>query len=356
MTDTDLTEQFCTQIRDAADSQRPLAIRGGGSKVFYGRRQTGDTTPLDTTAHRGILGYEPSELVIQARSGTPLQDIETLLAEHGQMLAFEPPHFTASTTLGGAVATGLSGPRRPYRGAVRDFVLGTRVVNGKGEALHFGGQVMKNVAGYDVSRLMAGSLGTLGVITEVSLKVLPRPECEYTLKQVCEQAEALRRFADWSGRPLPLSAACWHDDHLYLRLSGNEESLRHAQHQLGDGLLETLPDWWNSLRDQRHPFFDRPDPLWRLSLPPATPPLALDGDWFIDWGGAQRWLYTNQDAKQIRRLVASVGGHATLFRHAPEHVEVFHPLPAPLLKLQQRIKHAMDPAGILNPGRLYAEL
>jgi glycolate oxidase FAD binding subunit len=355
VTDADLTEQFCEQIRDAADKGTPLCITGGGSKAFYGRPCNAEQH-IDATTHRGILGYEPSELVIQARSGTPLREIEKLLADNGQVLAFEPPHFSTTTTLGGAIAAGLSGPRRPYRGAARDFVLGTQVINGRGELLRFGGQVMKNVAGYDISRLMAGSLGTLGLITEVSLKVLPRPDCEYTLRQVCDQAEALRRFADWSGRPLPLSAACWHDDHLTLRLSGNEDSLRHAQHRLGDGLLETLPDWWNSIRDQQHAFFNRPDPLWRLSVPPATPPLALDGDWFIDWGGAQRWLYSKEKPEQIRRLVASVGGHATLFRNAPENVEVFHPLPAPLLKLQQRIKQAMDPAGILNPGRLYPEL
>jgi len=355
LNDTDLTKPFCEQIRDAAEKQTPLSITAGGSKDFYGR--PGRTEQhIDTTAHCGVLGYEPSELVIQARSGTPLRDIEKLLADNGQMLAFEPPHFSETTTLGGVIATGLSGPRRPWRGAARDFVLGAGIINGKGEALRFGGQVMKNVAGYDVSRLMAGSLGTLGLITEVSLKVLPRPASEYTLKQVCDQAEAIRRFADWSSRAIPVSAACWHDDHLYLRLSGDENSTRHAQHQLGDGLLETLPDWWNSIRDQQHPFFNRLDPLWRLSIPPATPPLALDGDWFIDWGGAQRWLYSPEKPEQVRCLVASVGGHATLFRNAPENVEVFHPLPAPLLKLQQRIKHAMDPAGILNPGRLYPEL
>ncbi len=356
MADADLTETFCERIRHAADKRTPLAITGGGSKAFYGRQQDDHINPVSTTMHRGVLGYEPSELVIQARSGTPLGEIETLLADNGQMLAFDPPHFGAGTTLGGAIATGLSGPRRPYRGAARDFVLGTRVINGKGESLHFGGQVMKNVAGYDVSRLMAGSLGTLGLITEVSLKVLPRPECEYTLKQVCNQSVALQRFAEWNGRPLPLSAACWHDDHLYLRLSGNEKSLRHAQHRLGDGLLEELPGWWDSLRDHRHPFFNRPDALWRLSVPPATPPLALDGDWIIDWGGAQRWLYSDEKPEQVRRLVSSIGGHATLFRNAPDNIGVFHPLPMPLLKLQQRIKHAMDPAGILNPGRLYPDL
>ncbi len=355
MADADLSEAFCAQIRAAAEKGTPLAISGGGSKAFYGRPCPAEQH-INTISHRGLLSYEPSELVIQARSGTPLRELEMLLAEHGQMLAFEPPHFSAGGTLGGAIATGLSGPRRPWCGAARDFVLGTQVINGRGEILRFGGQVMKNVAGYDISRLLTGSLGTLGLITEVSLKVLPRPACEYTLKQVCDQAEALRRFADWSGRPLPLSAACWHDDHLTLRLSGNEDSLRHAQHRLGDGLLEPLPDEWNSLRDQQHRFFTRADPLWRLSVPPATPPLALDGDWFIDWGGAQRWLYSDTEPERIRRLVASVGGHATLFRNAPKDSEIFHPLPAPLLALQQRIKRAMDPQGILNPGRLYPGL
>jgi len=353
--ESDLTDTFCACIREAADSRTPVYIAGGGSKAFYGRPCKSEQR-IDTTQHRGILDYEPSELVIRARSGTPLRELETVLADSGQMLAFEPPHFTDTATLGGAIAAGLSGPRRPWQGAARDFVLGTRIINGEGESLHFGGQVMKNVAGYDVSRLMAGALGTLGLITEVSLKVLPRPTYEYTLKQVCNQAEALRRFADWSGRALPLSAACWYDDHLYLRLSGEERSLRHAQHRLGDGLLETLPEWWRDIRDHRHPFFNRPEPLWRLSVPAATPPLALDGDWFIDWGGAQRWLYSDAKPEQIRALTASVGGHATLFRNAPEQTEVFHPLPAPLLKLQQRIKQAMDPAGILNRGRLYPEL
>ncbi len=355
MAGRDLTSEFAARIRDAAAAGEPLSIVGGGSKSFYGNpcqaRQT-----LDTSPHNGIVDYEPSELVVRARSGTPLAEVESLLAEHGQMLAFEPPHFGARATLGGAIAAGLSGPRRPWQGAARDFVLGVRLVNGRGETLRFGGQVMKNVAGYDVSRLMAGALGTLGLMTEVSLKVLPQPACEYTLKQVCDQAEALRRFSDWQARALPLSAACWHDGHLYLRLSGEEHSLRHAQHRLGDGLLETLPDWWRQLRDHQHPFFQRSEPLWRLSVPPATPPLALDGDWFIDWGGAQRWLYTAATPEQVRALAASVGGHATLFRNAPPEVPVFHPLPASLLALQRRIRHAMDPAGILNPGRLHEEL
>jgi glycolate oxidase FAD binding subunit len=328
-------------------------ICGSGSKTFYGRDI--DAVPLSTEQLSGVISYEPSELVIRAYSGTPLADIEQLLDANRQMLAFEPPHFDARGSLGGAIAAGLSGPRRPFAGAARDFVLGSRLINGRGELLNFGGQVMKNVAGYDVSRLMAGALGTLGVLCEISLKVLPKPDVEYTLKQVCSQGEALQRFSDWMGKPLPLSAACWFDDHLYLRLSGNELAVRQAQHRLGDNVLEQQPGFWASLRDHRHAFYAGDRPLWRLSLPPATPPLALPGECLVDWGGAQRWLSSDAAPEHIRSVVAGVGGHATLFRGNSDVSEVFHPLPEPLLKLQTRLKAAFDPAGILNRGRLYAD-
>lgn len=347
----DLTDAWCERVKQAAADSSALRIHGGDSKAFYGNPVTGEN--LVTCEHCGVLEYEPSELVIRARSGTPLTEIETLLAEQRQMLTFEPPHFATGSTLGGAVASGLSGPRRPFAGAVRDAVLGVGLINGRGEALNFGGQVMKNVAGYDLSRLMAGALGTLGLLTDVSLKVLPIAETEYTLKQVCNQQEALLRFADWMKKPLPLSAACWHDEHLYLRLSGSETGVRHAQHQLGDTMLEHSPDWWNDIRDHRHSFFQSQQPLWRLSVPPATPPLSIAGDWLIDWGGGQRWLRSKDSATNIRHVAASVGGHATLFRHGDNSVNAFHPLPAALLKLQQRVKQSFDPDGIFNPGRLY---
>jgi glycolate oxidase FAD binding subunit len=350
----DRLEMLCEQVRQAGSDAAALNIHGGGSKTFYGRCVEG--RPLDLREHNGVLAYEPSELVIHARAGTPLRTIEQLLNEQRQMLAFEPPHFTDTSTLGGTVAAGLSGPRRPFAGAARDFVLGVGLINGKGEHLNFGGQVMKNVAGYDLSRLMSGALGTLGVLTDIAIKVLPKPEVEYTLKQLCSQAEAIERFSIWSSKPLPVSAACWYDEHLYLRLSGSEVATRGAQHRLGDNLLEVEPEWWCALRDHRHPFFKPDTPLWRLSLPPATPPLALQGEWLIDWGGAQRWLYSEEDAGHIFKLAADLGGHAALFRNGDRQKDVFQPLPPGLFALHKRLKNALDPDGILNPGRLYKDL
>lgn len=353
MADTDIAVTLCEQVKQACETGTALSIRGSGSKGFYGRPCEG--RPLEAGGHRGIISYEPTELVIRARAGTSLDEIEQVLDEQRQMLAFEPPRFADAGTLGGTVACGLSGPRRPFAGAVRDFVLGVGLINGRGEQLGFGGQVMKNVAGYDLSRLMSGALGTLGVLTDVSLKVLPKPEVEYTLSQVCSQSEAIERLAGWLGKALPLSGACWYDEHLYLRLSGSETATRQAQHRLGDNLLEERPEFWQSLRDHTHPFFHTGTTLWRLSLPPATPPLALPGTWLIDWAGGQRWLISDADATRIRKLTAELGGHATLFRNAPDDADVFHPLPAPLLALHKRLKNALDPAGILNPGRLYKE-
>jgi glycolate oxidase FAD binding subunit len=344
--DNDISQQLAEAVKAAAGRGARLAIAGSGSKRFY----TGDLAgeKLDVTGHRGIVSYEPTELVITARAGTPLADIEAVLAEKGQMLAFEPPYFGASATLGGTIACGFSGPRRPYAGAARDHVLGARIINGKGEILHFGGEVMKNVAGYDVSRLMVGARGTLGVLLEISLKVLPKPAKEITLCHAMPADKAITVMNAWGAQPLPLSAACHAGDTLYVRLSGTELGVQAARAKLGGKLLDTSDDFWRSIREHRHEFFQGDAPLWRLSVPPATAPMDLPGRWLIDWGGAQRWLKSDAPAADIRRAAETAGGHATLFRRAGHNGASFHPLPATVVTLQQNLKRAFDPGNRLN--------
>lgn len=340
------------RILAAAANGRALCIRGAGSKDFYGGPLQGE--PLDTAALRGIVDYEPTELVVTARAGTPLAELEAALAERGQVLPFEPPRFGGGGTLGGAVAAGLSGPRRPYAGAARDFVLGLRLLDGQGRHLRFGGQVIKNVAGFDVSRLLTGSLGTLGLLTEVTLKTLPRPPAETSLRFELDEATALRRMNEWAARPLPLSASSYHDGVLRLRLSGAEAAVREACGKLG-GVAFSGGDYWDGLRDQHDSFFASYATLWRVSLPQTAPPLRGDAPQLIEWGGALRWLAGSQDAATLRRQAAELGGHATLFRGADKSAGVFHPLPAALAQLHRRIKAVLDPAGIFNRGRLYPE-
>lgn len=349
-------EQFRAQIREAAKRGRVLRVRGGGSKGFYGRTAAGEV--LEVGAHRGIVSYEPSELVVTARAGTFLDELEAALAERGQMLGFEPPHFGPDASVGGCVAAGLSGPRRASAGAVRDFVLGVKMLDGRGEVLHFGGEVMKNVAGYDVSRLMAGSLGTLGVLLEVSLKVLPLPAAEASLRFELGEGEAISRLNEWGGQPLPISASFWCNGQLQLRLSGARAAVAAARSALGG---ELLPDdeartLWAELREQQHALFAAPLPLWRFSLPSASSPLRLAGRQAIEWGGAQRWLASDAPAEALRRRAAELGGHVTLFRGGEHGGEVFHPLPAPLMTLHRRLKASFDPAGVFSTGRLYAGL
>jgi len=342
------------QLQAATADGTPLAIQGGCSKAFYGRASDGQTCRV--TGHSGIIDYTPAELVISARAGTPLAELEAILAREGQMLAFEPPHFGATATLGGTIACGLSGPRRPYAGAARDFVLGVRCINGKGELLRFGGKVMKNVAGYDLSRLLTGSLGTLAVLLDIHLKVLPRPEVDVTLQQSCPADEAVRRCNRWAGQPLPLSGACHSDGRLYLRLSGTIQGVAAAAAVVGGDACEDGPGFWQALREQQLPFFQDDTPLWRLSVPPAAADLSLEGEQLLDWGGAQRWLKSHAPAMQVRGALAETGGHATLYRHGDRSGDVFQPLPPGMLALHRRLKHSFDPAGILNPGRMYAEL
>lgn len=362
MTETmsDNSQALQQQVQKALAEKTPLHIVGGNSKAFYGNRSVNDKAEnkevLDVSGHRGIINYAPTELIITARAGTPLAEIEAALAEQKQMLPFEPPHFGAAATLGGTLACGLSGPRRAYSGAARDFMLGCRIINGKGEILHFGGEVMKNVAGYDVSRVMVGALGTLGVLLEVSLKVLPRPEHELTLVQQCSEQEAIARMNQWAGQPLPLSASCYADGLLSVRLSGTEQAVRVSRGQLGGDVLEQGDEFWLELREQRLDFFRESERLWRLSVPSAASSLSLPGQQLLEWGGAQRWLQSEADAAAIRTAAQQVGGHATLFRGAEENEDVFQPLDPGLQRLHRNLKQAFDPHAIFNPNRLYRGL
>jgi glycolate oxidase FAD binding subunit len=348
----DFIAALCERVCDHAARKAPLRIRGGGSKDFYGEGHAGEV--LDMSPYSGIVAYEPKELVLTVRAGTPLTEVEAALAAERQMLPFEPPHFGDGATIGGAVACGLSGPRRPYTGAVRDFVLGTRVVNGKGEDLSFGGRVIKNVAGYDVSRLMTGALGTLGVITEISFKVLPAPATETTLALELSESAANLQVNRWAGLPLPLSATAWQDGHLRVRLSGAAPAIAAARSKMGGDEIAEAADYWRDLREHRLPFFASGEALWRLSVPQtAEPVVTTPHPQLIEWGGGLRWVSGPLEPLIVRSTVERAGGHATLFRDGDRSVGVFHPLQPALAKIHRRLKDAFDPAGILNPGRMY---
>jgi glycolate oxidase FAD binding subunit len=344
-----MLERLQEQVRAATAARTPLRIRAGGTKDFYGNECRGDL--LDPRGHSGIVAHEPTELVITARCGTPLAELEAVLDAAGQMLPFEPPHFGASATVGGCVAAGLAGPRRTSAGAVRDFLLGAKLLTGKGDVLAFGGTVMKNVAGYDVARLAAGSLGVLGVITEVSLKVLPRPVAEATMRLELDEAAALKRMNEWAGRPLPVSATAWRDGALHVRLSGARAAVAEAQKTIG-GQVVDAGAFWHGLREQTDSYFAGDRPLWRIALPSTAPALELAGAQLIEWSGAQRWLRSEAPAEQIRARAAACGGHATLFRGG-ERRHVFTPLRPPIAAVHRRLKAEFDPAGIFNPGRMY---
>jgi len=346
----DALQHLSTAIREANAAGRALRIHGGGTKDFYGGPLRGE--PLDVRGYRGVVDYEPTELVITARAGTPLAEIENVLRQKGQMLAFEPPHFGDGATLGGCIAAGLSGPRRMYAGAARDLVLGIRLMNGEGADLQFGGRVMKNVAGFDVSRLLCGSLGILGLISEVSLKVLPKPRDETTLRFEMSAIEALDKFNAWRGQPLPVVATAWADGIAHAKLAGAASAIRTAQTSLG-GETAGSDEIWRSLRDQTHATFSAAR-LWRLSLP-STASFVLPGVTLIEWSGAQRWLATDAPASDVRDAAASVGGSATLWRGARD-TTMFHPLNAANLSLHRRLKNSFDPNGIFNRGRLIPDL
>jgi glycolate oxidase FAD binding subunit len=346
-----LVEQFSEQIRGAATRKAALRIRGGGTKDFYGVRLAGDL--LDTRRFSGIVDYEPTELVITARAGTPLSELEAVLAEHNQMLAFEPPHFGDDATFGGCIAAGFSGPRRAYSGSARDFVLGARMLNADGEELRFGGQVMKNVAGYDLSRLLAGSFGTLGLILEISVKVLPRPEVERTLVRESNETDSIETMNRWAGQPLPLSATCFVDNRLHVRLSGAASAVSAARRRLGGEELKDDSGFWRSIREHTHPFFRQCAALWRFSMKPTSAPLKL-GPSLLEWNGSLRWTAADLEPAKAYDAAEQTRGHATMFR-GPDKSGGIQRLPEPLLVVHKKLKRALDPIGLFGPGRLHPE-
>jgi len=351
------------RIKSARDAGAQLCIRGGGTKDFYGETPQGEV--LDTRVLEGTSSYEPTELVVTTRCGTSLAELEALLDAQGQCLPFEPPHFGTGSTVGGMVAAGLSGPSRAAVGSVRDHVLGATLLNGKGEVMTFGGQVMKNVAGYDVSRLLAGSMGTLGVILEVSLKVMPVAPATLTLRMEMDQVNAIKQLNAWGGQPLPLNASAWWDGNLILRLRGALAAVQAARGKIGGEIVEPqhASPFWAGLRDHSDEFFAKAQAavaggaaLWRLSLPSTSPPLAVTGELLIEWGGAQRWLCSAMSAGAVRDMVAKAGGHATLFMAHDKSAGTFAPLQSPLDRIHRELKKSFDPSGIFNPGRLYPGL
>jgi len=357
-------EALVERIREANATRRALSIRAGGTKDFYGEAPVGDL--LDVSNLLGVTEHEPTELVVTAPAGQRLVDLESQLGEHGQCLAFEPPRFGAASTVGGMVAAGLAGPSRAAAGSLRDAVLGVTMVSGRGEVMRFGGRVIKNVAGYDVSRLIAGSLGILGVIVEVSLKVLPRADAESTLRFDLKPKAALELLHGWGRRPLPLDASAWWNGNLIVRLRGSAAAIAAATRELGGEAIASAAaaPFWGCLRDHTDPFFAAAEEaiehqdaaLWRLSLPQTAPLLGLAGDELIEWHGAQRWLATALPPAQVRAAAAAVGGHATIFRGGDKSAGVFAPLSPPLRAIHERLKRSFDPNGIINRGRLYPGL
>jgi len=350
----DITQQLEAQILAAKDSKTKLNIIGGNSKHFLGRESVGEA--LNMAEHSGIVNYQPVELILTARAGTSLKEIEQALDEQGQMLAFEPPHLGETDTLGGTLACNLSGPARPWGGSIRDHVLGIRLINGRGEHLRFGGQVMKNVAGYDVSRMQAGAMGTLGAITEVSLKVLPKPAHSVTISQEISAEDAIQVMNERAGIAKPLTAACWVDGKMYLRLAGAKSAVDATLREWSGEEVEEADPFWRNLRNQRADYFNSAEKLWRFSIKP-TALLLLEADrQVIEWGGAQRWYRGDVAIEEMQAMAAEAGGQVSLYRGGDRVAEVFHKQPEALKRIQTRLKESFDPEGIFNAGRLYSWL
>lgn len=351
----DNTEQLVDQVQQAIGTNTPINIVGGNSKSFLGRCT--EHKSLHTSEHTGVVNYEPTELVVTVRTGTPMKELNQLLADNGQMLPFEPPVFNTGT-IGGVLACGLSGPARPFAGSARDYVLGMRVINGLGQALRFGGEVMKNVAGYDAARLHVGAYGTLGVLLETSMKVLPVPEAELTLQRELPQANVTADLVALMRQPLPISAASIIESTQYIRLSGSASAVAAAARTCGGDPVNNASEFWSSLREVDHAFFNDDRPLWRISVPEFTAPMDLEGDWLLDWAGAQRFLKTGLDAEQIYAAASAVKGHASCYSSGQMQASepLFQPLEGAMLSLQKRIRDSFDANRIFNPGRYHPEL
>tara|TARA_B100000686_G_scaffold355146_1_gene470397 strand:+ start:42734 stop:43795 length:1062 start_codon:yes stop_codon:yes gene_type:complete len=351
----DLSQSLSDAICEAESSLTLLRIVGSDTKHFLGRQPIGE--PIDVSKHAGIISYEPTELSLTVKCGSLISDIQEEINRSGQQLPFEPPNYNSEASIGGTIACGLSGPARPYAGSLRDFLLGITCINGRGEILRFGGQVMKNVAGYDAARLMAGAMGTLGLILDASFKVLPVPQKERTQIYDVDEKTAISWMNKLGGKPLPITGTCFFENELRIRLSGTEASVTSAVKEIGGTEDPNAEKFWIELREQKLPFFENANILWRIIVPPAVDPLKLPGKSLIEWGGGLRWLarYPHED-DSVYRLSEKLGGHATKFRGGDRSEEVEHPLSQQMFTLHHNLKLAFDPAGILNPGRLYREL
>ncbi|PPK53563.1 glycolate oxidase subunit GlcE [Marinobacter persicus] len=352
----DQIQSLQEQVLQARKNGQTLNIVGGGTKSFMGRKTDTDSATLSLAEHSGVVEYHPVELVLTVRAGTTLSEIEAVLAEEGQCLHFEPPRLGDGATIGGTLACNLSGPARPWAGSVRDQVLGLRLLNGQGEHLRFGGQVMKNVAGYDVSRLQAGAMGTLGVMTEISLKVMPKPATTATLVQEMPLDSAIDYMNRRTGEPKPITGACWLDGKVYLRLAGARSAVEATAEQWEGEVFEGGNGLWQQIQDMQHEFFAGDDPLWRFSVKSSAVMPSLDGPWLVDWAGAQRWYRGPATLSDLEPVAAEAGGQVSLFRGGDRTGEVMHSQPEALKAIQRRIKQSFDPDGLFNPGRLYSWL
>ncbi len=352
MSNNDIKVDLMQSVEEASKLKQALSIHGSNSKYFLGNRISAKS--LNVSEHSGIIEYEPSELFITAKCGTTIQEIESALRDNNQLLPFEPPCFTTSDTLGGIVACGLSGPRRAYASSVRDCILGTHIINGKAEYLEFGGKVMKNVAGYDTSRLMCGAFGTLGIIMQVSLRVMPKPQFEMTTAIECSQSEAITKLNKWSQTLLPITASFHCDNQLHIRLEGLQSSVIKSHKDIGGESIPSSEIFWNSIKNHRHEFFTSEMPLWKLVLPNNTPSLDISGSTSLEWNGGLRWVHSNESPENIIRICQNARGSATLFKSESKPDDFLPDLSPNLKKLHINIKSAFDPENIFNPGRQYS--